>query len=107
MKILFDQGTPAPLRRALTGHDITTAFERGWSNLRNGDLIREAEANDFQTLITTDQNIKHQQNLRGHKLAILVLPTTSWLKIQKHVVKVSAAVDALKLGDYCELDFGN
>ena len=107
MKILFDQGTPAPLRRALAGHNVATAFEQGWNDLQNGDLIREAEADGFEALITTDQNLKHQQNLRGRTLAILVLPTTSWPKIQKHQDKVSAAVNALKPGDYRELDFGD
>jgi len=107
MKILFDQGTPAPLRHTLTGHSVATAFEQGWSNLQNGDLIRVAEADGFEALITTDQNLKYQQNLRGRKLAILVLPTTSWPKIQKQVEKVSAAVNSLKPGDYRELDFGD
>ena len=107
MKILFDQGTPAPLRHTLTGHSVATAFEQGWSNLQNGDLIRVAEADGFEALITTDQNLKYQQNLRGRKLAILVLPTTSWPKIQKQVEKVSAAVNSLKPGDYRELDYGD
>ena len=106
MKILFDQGTPAPLRRALDGHDILTAFEQGWSNLQNGDLIRVAEADGFEVLITTDQNLKYQQNLRDRKLAILILPTTSWPKIQKHLDKVSAAVNSLNRGNYREVDFG-
>src|SRR6266571_8892530 len=87
MKILFDQGTPAPLRDALANHSVTTAFEKGWSDLENGDLIRAAEAENFNALITTDKNLKHQQNLRGRKLAILVLPTTSWPKIQKQLEK--------------------
>ena len=107
MQILFDQGTPAPLRHTLGGHSVATAFEQGWSNLQNGELIRVAEADDFQALITTDQNLKYQQNLRGRKLAILVLLTTSWPKIQKQVAKVSAAVNALQPGDYPGLDFGD
>lgn len=107
MKILFDQGTPAPLRHSLGGHSVATAFEQGWSNLQNGDLIRVAEADDFHALVTTDQSLKYQQNLRGRKLAILVLLTTSWPKIQKQVEKISAAVNALQSGDYRELDFGD
>jgi len=107
MKILFDQGTPAPLRRALPSHAIITAFERGWSNLENGDLIQTAEAEGFDVMITTDQNLKYQQNLLGRKLAILVLPTTSWPKIQEHLGRISAAVGALKPGEYRELDFGD
>ena len=106
MKILFDQGTPAPLRHALTGHSVTTAYEKGWDKLQNGDLIRVAESEGFHALITTDQNLKHQQNPRGRTLAILVLPTTSWPNIQRHLEKVSAAVNLLKPGDYRELDFG-
>jgi len=107
MKILFDQGMPAPLRRALDGHVIITAFEQGWSNLQNGELIRRAEVDGFQALITTDQNLKYQQDLRGREIAILVLPTTSWPKIQNHLDMVSAAVSSLQRGDYRELDFGD
>jgi predicted nuclease of predicted toxin-antitoxin system len=107
MKILFDQGTPTPLHSVLARHVILTAFEQGWSNLQNGDLIRVAEAEGFQALITKDQNLRYQQNLTGRKLAILVLPTTSWPKIQNHLDKVSAAISSLKPGDYLELDFGN
>lgn len=106
MKVLLDQGTPAPIRHALIGHLVSTAFERGWSNLRNGDLLREAEANEFDVLITTDQNLKYQQNLRGRKIAILVLLTTSWPTIQKNQERVAAAVGVLMPGEYRELDFG-
>lgn len=107
MKILFDQGTPAPLRRTLVGHAIATAFEQGWSNLENGDLIQAAEAEGFNAMITTDQNLKYQQNLHGRKLAILVLPTTSWPRIQVRLAAVSDAVGSLKPGEYRELDFGD
>lgn len=50
MKILFDQGTPAPLRRHLPGHEITTAYEEGWSGLSNGDLLKAAEERDAEYL---------------------------------------------------------
>ena|ERR1041385_5232231 len=107
MKILFDQGTPAPLRHALAGHVVVTAFEKGWDKLQNGDLIREAETEGFNVLITTDQSLRYQQNLRGRALAIMVLPTTSWPQIQKHTEKISNAVNSLKPGEYRELDFGD
>jgi len=77
MRILFDQGTPVPLRALLSGHSVSTAYEMGWSELANGDLLAAAEA-DFDALITSDQNLRYQQNLTGRRLAILVLPTTSW-----------------------------
>ena len=62
MKILFDQGKPAPLRRYLSGHSVDTAYERGWSDLRNSDLLDKAEMEGYELLITTDQNLRHQQN---------------------------------------------
>jgi hypothetical protein len=102
MRILFDQGTPAPLRHALAPHEVSTAFELGWSNLENGDLLRAAEGR-FEVFITTDQNLRYQQNLTGRQLAIMVLPTTNWPKIQRHQAEVAAAVNALRPGDYREL----
>ena len=107
MKILFDQGTPAPMRRFLPGHVIATAFEQGWSDLQNGNLIDAAEESDLEVVITTDQHLKYQQNLEGRNLAILVLPTTSWPKIQNHLPAISTAVNLLKPGDYRELDFSH
>jgi hypothetical protein len=104
MKILFDQGTPVPLRHALAGHAISTAFEMGWATLENGDLLRAAETS-FDAFITTDQNLRYQQNLAGRRLAILVLPTTSWPMIQLHLVKIAAAVNVLRPGDLVELNF--
>ncbi len=102
MRILFDQGTPAPLRHAFSGHDVSTAFEMGWSNLQNGDLLAAAEQK-FDALVTTDKNLRYQQNLSGRRLAILVLPTTSWPEIQKHSDEISVKAKALQPGDYEEL----
>jgi len=69
MRILFDHGTPAPLRRKLVGHSVATAYEIGWADLDNGSLLDAAEA-EFDILITTDQSLRHQQNLIGRKLSI-------------------------------------
>jgi hypothetical protein len=104
MKILFDQGTPAPLRSALTAHTISTAYEMGWTDLDNGALLKAAEA-AFDAMITTDKNLRYQQDLEGRRLAILILPTTSWPKIQAHLPQVIAAVDRLQAGDVRELTF--
>jgi hypothetical protein len=104
VRILFDQGTPVPLRRSLTPHQVTTAFEQGWSDLENGLLLAAAEGH-FDALITTDQNLRFQQNLKGRQLAILVLPTTNWLEIREHLPDVAAAVNALRPGDYCQLSW--
>jgi hypothetical protein len=98
MRILFDQGTPAPLRRALAGHTVLTAFEMRWTELDNGALLDAAEL-QFDALITTDRNLRYQQNISGRKLAIMVLPTTSWPTIQAHLSQVVSAVNSLRIGD--------
>src|SRR5262249_17796265 len=104
VRVLLDQGTPVPLRRMLTGHVVSTAFEMGWSAMVNGDLLEAAEA-AFDLLITTDRNLRYQQNLSGRRLRILVLPTTSWPVIQAHIEGVVAAVDELPAGALRELTF--
>ena len=76
----------------------------GWAELDNGDLLNAAEAM-FDALITTDQNLRHQQNLTGRRFAILVLPTTSWPVIQTRVAEVVAAVNELRAGELRELIF--
>ena len=105
MRILFDQGTPVPLRRYLAGHHVLTAFEQGWGALQNGELLRTAEADGFEAIVTTDQNLRYQQNLAERRLAILVLRTTDWRLIRQHTDYVVAAVDNLVSGDYVELPF--
>jgi hypothetical protein len=73
MRVLFDQGTPVDIRNFLEGHDVHTAREKGWSNLSNGALLKAAEDAHFEVLLTTDNNLVHQQNLSHRKLAIVVL----------------------------------
>ena len=102
MRILFDQGTPAPLRGFLFG-EIQTAFELGWSELNNGVLLRSAEDAGFDLIITTDQSLRYQQNLIGRRLAILVLPTTRWPEIREHTAEIAAAVHETTPGSYREL----
>lgn len=92
MRVLFDQGTPAPLRHGLPLHSVETAFERGWSALRNGDLLQAAENAGFDVMITTDQNLQYQQNLTERRIAIVVLDTTSWPRIQAATDAVASAV---------------
>jgi hypothetical protein len=71
MNILFDQGTPVPLRRHLREHTISTAYEQGWATLTNGQLLEAAEHAGYHLLITTDQNLQYQQNLSERQIAIL------------------------------------
>ena len=105
MQVLVDQGTPVPLRRYLTPHAVTTVFEKGWSTLQNGELLSVAEREGFEILVTTDQNLKYQQNLKERQLAIGVLMTTSWPRIERKVDHVVATINAVKPGDCIEEEF--
>lgn len=103
MKILFDQGTPVPLRHCLPGHPIDTAFERGWHAFRNGDLLDAAEREGYNVLITTEQNLKYQRNLSEKNIAIIVILSTSWPRIQAHVDQIAAALDQARAGSFIEI----
>lgn len=105
MRVLFDQGTPVPLRFHFAGHTVETAYERGWSALRNGELLAKAEA-EFDLLVTTDRNLPHQQNLAGRKLAILVLPTTSWPRLAPAAARIAQLAATMRPGQYTEFSLG-
>ena len=76
MRVLFDQGTPVPLRKHLPVRHVSTAHELGWDNLKNGELLQQAEDSGFEVLVTTDQNLRYQQDLTKRVIAMVVLTTT-------------------------------
>lgn len=104
MKILFDQGTPVPLRRYLRDHEVATAAEMGWSQLSNGELLAAAGEKSFEVLVTTDQNLRYQQNLKDREMAVVVLMTASWPRIAKQAEKVAQTIEAVESGDYLEIE---
>ncbi len=105
MHILFDQGTPLPLRRHLAEHTVVSAYEKGWSALENGDLLAAAEADGFDALITTDQNLRYQQDLSSRRIAVIVLLTTNWPRIEKNVSLIVEAIAQSSTGTYLEIAF--
>ena len=82
---------------------MATAYELGWSTVTNGEMIRIAEQEGYELLITTDTNLRYQQNLRSRSIAILVLTTTSWPRIRQVTGEIQAAVAAINAGDYREI----
>ena len=84
---------------------VDTAAEKDWSRLTNGTLIEFAERDGYDTLITTDQNLRYQQNLKHRKIAIVVLKTTSWPRIRNSVEKVVAGLNQIPSGGFAEIDF--
>jgi hypothetical protein len=104
MLILFDNGTPAPLRNALKDHIVVEATERGWDRLTNGDLIAAAEDAGFEVWLTTHKNMRYQQNLKDRKIAFVVIGNQQWPTLRRHIEMVVLAVNAATPGSYAEVD---
>src|SRR5260370_541258 len=104
MRILLDHNTPAPLRDALAGHQVETAYERGWAELTNGELLSAAEAYGFDLLITTDKGIRYQQNLTARRLSLLVLRKNDWAWVWEFTGLVVSALTAIRTGEYIEVE---
>src|ERR1039458_7399643 len=104
MLILFDQATPVPLRQYLVLHTVRTAAQEGWDRLKNGDLLNAAEEAGFDMLLTTDKNMRYQQNLEGRRIAILVLGQQQWNLLRPHVQLVVNAVNSAIPGSYAEVE---
>lgn len=100
MKMLFDQGTPLPLRNHLS-HSIDTVAELGWSALES-ELLDRPESRGFDVMGTTDQNLRYQQNLAERKIRVVMLMSTSWPRIQRHILAISEAPEETDSVAYVE-----
>jgi hypothetical protein len=100
VRVLFDQGTPVPLRLAIPEHRIDTAYELGWSELENGELLASAEATGYEVFVTTDNNLQYQQNLSEHTIAILALSSPSWPRIKNITNEIREKIGSATPGSY-------
>ena len=103
MRILLDECVPWPMHKLLVGHECTTAQKRGWGGIKNGDLLRLADG-EFDLFITSDQNIRYQQNLAGRSIPILELSTNDLRRLLAAAVEIQAAVVSSKPGWVRRLD---
>ena len=103
MKILFDHGTPAPLRHHLRGHSVDRSAEKGWEWLENGELIQRAEEDGYEVIVTTDQSMRYQQNLAGRRLAIVVLMATAWPRVRHRTAEIRAVIEEVEPGELREV----
>ena len=102
---MFDNGSPNPIARSLPGHEVTYARRIGWHELSNGELIRRAEEAGYDVLLSTDKNIRYQQNLAGRKIALVVLGNQQWPLVRLHLDRIAAAaVNACTPGSYTEVE---
>lgn len=102
MNILLDEGVPKVLQRRLSAFSVATVEEMGWRGIKNGELLRLMEGR-FGVLITTDKNLRHQQNLKQRNLAVVVLPTNSIPHVIKLLPQIEHALAGLAPGQCVEL----
>jgi len=104
MLVLFDHGTPRSIKRWLPRHAVVEALTRGWDRLTNGELLNAAEQAGFDVLLTTDKNIQYQQNLKGRRIAVVVLGNPQRPAVYLYIDRVVAAVNAATPGSYAVVD---
>ena len=104
MRILFDQGVPRGLRASLQGHEVTEARTLKWERISNGELLRLAEGTGFDVLVTTDKNVRYQQNLAGRQISIVVLGNSPWWLVRQHLDAITAALNAATPGSYTQVE---
>jgi predicted nuclease of predicted toxin-antitoxin system len=102
MKIILDECTPLILKRLLSGFDIVTVQELGWTGVKNGELLARAEE-QFDVLVTTDKNLRYQQNLSSRKIAIIELPTNQVPTVAELASAVQEALATIAPGDFVEI----
>ena len=83
MRILFDNCTPAPLRRYLDPHSVDTVAELDWEELANSALLDAADEHRYDVVVTGDKSLRHQQNMRGRRIALVVLLDNRWPNVRK------------------------
>jgi len=104
MQVLFDNGVPRGVASVLKEHVVEEARDRGWDRLTNGDLLTAAEVAGFEVLLTTDRNIRYQQNLSKRVIAIVALSRASWPLIKRKLPEIAAAVAAATPGSYADVE---
>jgi len=102
MRILLDEWVPWPMHKLLSGHSCSSVQDQGWSGIKNGELLQRAEG-EFDLFITSDQNIRYQQNLAGRQIAILELSTNDLGRIQSARLLIEEAITTLGSHEFRQL----
>ena len=102
MRILLDECVPWPIYKLLPGHECLPVQRRGWAGIKNGELLRMAEA-EFELFITADQGLRYQQNLEGFRIAILQLSTNKLNPLLTAGALIQEAVAAIRPGEFRNL----
>ena len=106
MKVLLDENLDHALRHLLGPHEVVTVAYMGWASLKNGELLRTAEENGIDVLLTGDGTLVYEQNLAGRRLAVVALSAIQLPLIKNHLAKIVAAIDGASPGSFQTVDCG-
>ena len=105
-KVLLDENLPQKLRLLLAPHQVFTTAWQGWAGISNGALVAVAENAGYDALLTADQGLNYQQNMRGRRLALVVLSTNRNSRVIAASAQISAAITSVDPGGYIAVDIG-
>lgn len=102
-RVLLDENLPKRLVREL-GHQASTVHEQGWAGVTNGDLLKRAAAS-FDVILTADQNLQYQQNLKsaGVGVIVVVAPSTRLADLEPLLPDILAAIERVEIGELLEV----
>lgn len=106
MKVLLDENLAHRLRTSLGAHEVFTVRYKGWSGLKNGELLRTAENDGIEVFLTGDQTLTYEQNLTGRTIAIVALSSVEWNILKHHLPVITAAVENAQSGTFQAIDCG-
>jgi hypothetical protein len=104
--VLLDENLPQRLRLLLAGHTVITVGYRGWAGISNGALILAAEQAGFDVMISADQGLNYQQNLKGRRLAIVVISTNKNSLVIESALRIQGAIEVAQPGSFTFIDIG-
>lgn len=106
MKILLDENLDHRLRRHLGEHDVYTVDYMGWAGLKNGELLRVAEAEGFDVFLTGDKSLAYQQNLAARRIAVVTLSTIDLDILKRNLSLIIGAIDSVEPGSFLTVECG-
>jgi hypothetical protein len=106
VKVLLDENLAHRLRKNLGWHEVFTVSYKGWSGLKNGELLRTAENAGIEVFLTGDRTLTYEQNLIGRTIAIVALSSVEWEILQHHLPLIIAAIDNASPGSFQAVDCG-
>ncbi|MBS1793180.1 MAG: DUF5615 family PIN-like protein [Acidobacteria bacterium] len=103
MKIIIDECVPHIVKKRLTGREIKTVQEMGWAGVKNGELLKLVEA-EFDIFITSDKNLRYQQNLQDRRIAILLLPSNQVPVIENLLPLIDETLSIINPSEFLEIN---